>query len=59
VTHSEKMARAALKKWLQVYAAQVACEECVAPKDAHCHKHSPEIARLIRATRDILAGGPN
>jgi len=59
VTHGEKMARAALKLWLDLYSKQVKCEECIPPKDAVCHKHDAEVARLIQSTRRLLATGPN
>lgn len=59
MTHGEKMARAALKKWLELYATQLDCKECIPPKDARCHRHSPEVAHLIKNTKMLLSGGPN
>lgn len=59
MTHRERLQAAALVKWLEVYSKQLRCEQCIAPKDARCHKHQPEIAKLLKDTKMILAGGPN
>lgn len=59
MTHGEKMARAALQKWLELYCKQLLCDECIGPKDARCHKHSSEVVKLIKDTKMLLATGPN
>jgi hypothetical protein len=59
MTHGEKMARAALAKWLNVYTKQLGCEECIGPKDSRCHKHQPEVVKLIKDTKMLLSTGPN
>ena len=59
MTHGERMARVALAKWLDLYQKQLQCQECIGPKDARCHKHRPEIVKLIKDTKLVLATGPN
>ena len=59
ISHGEKLARAALEKWLAIYSKQLKCDQCILPSDARCHRHAPEITKLIRQTRLVLEGGPN
>ncbi len=59
MTHNEKLARAALAKWLELYEKQTRCDECIPPSWSRCDKHQPDIAKLIKNTKMLLAGGPN
>lgn len=58
MTHGEKMARAALERWLKLYRELETCKACIAPKE-QCHKHGPSMQRLAEQTRKLLESGPN
>lgn len=58
MTHSEKMARAALERWLKLFREQERCSYCTAPHE-QCHRHSPKLKQLAEDTKNLLAGGPN
>jgi len=61
VTHGEKMARAALEKWLKLYERQQNCTNCCTVNH-QCGQHprsTDEFNRVAEATRRLLASGPN
>lgn len=60
MTHGERLARAALEKWLKLYERQQRCPYCKVQK-AQCHKHKnvEEFDRVAEQTRRFLASGPN
>lgn len=60
MTHGEKLARAALEKWLKLWEQQQKCTYCQTEK-RQCPKHKSieEFERLAEQTRRFLAGGPN
>jgi len=65
VTHGEKMARAALKRWLDHYREQETCAKsskikgCISTHHARCEKHTSSTKQLVRDTEMLLESGPN
>lgn len=58
MTHGEKMARAALQRWLKLAFELDTCAECT-PSTDQCLYHSPKIKKLIKDTKMLLSTGPN
>lgn len=58
MTHGEKMARAALLRWIKLLRELDACSECTAAHE-QCHRHSPKIRKLVEDSKRVLASGPN
>jgi len=60
VTHGEKMARAALEKWLKLYERQQKCEWCqISAAQCARHRSKTDFDKLAEQTRELLAAGPN
>ncbi len=60
MTHGEKLARAALEKWLKLYERQQACGHCkIVEHQCGTHKTKDDFDRIAKHTRKFLEGGPN